>query len=389
MRILFAPMAGAFGLGAITRCLAVAQEAELRGHDVAMLTPSEYPLVDAFFRGPRLTVPRPVPAKHRGVGESPDFADMLILRGMDDASYIAAAVSAEIEAIKAYQPDLVFTENQPTIALSASVCGVPFVPTVQTINLEAESPETQRVSEEIARTYSQVAASLGQPERPTLQSFMIDAAPLAVAPSIEILEPRVAERPNVFFSGPLLFAPIELGSVPHLGEGEKGILVYLSRGLVAIDDVMAPATEAFPTDKILVAATDERATRRTVPFSFRNAFCTRLPPLTSALKCSRLLITRGGQNTAMAALLAGCPMIGLPGTVATEARFNLVTLEQLGVARVIDGLPSAQALRDAAGDLAASGAPRRAVELGHQLRSKLGVSGLVQRLETLVATAGS
>lgn len=39
MRILFAPLAGAYGMGGITRCLAVAEQAVMRGHQVALLAP--------------------------------------------------------------------------------------------------------------------------------------------------------------------------------------------------------------------------------------------------------------------------------------------------------------------------------------------------------------
>ncbi|MFG3207325.1 hypothetical protein [Streptomyces sp. NPDC048192] len=71
MKILFEPLGGALGIGAITRCLAMARAAVMRGHQIAFLAPDGYPLVDELALGPRFPAPAPVrPPELVGTGET-------------------------------------------------------------------------------------------------------------------------------------------------------------------------------------------------------------------------------------------------------------------------------------------------------------------------------
>ena len=390
MRILLAPMAGAFGLGAITRCLAIGEHAALRGHKVAVCAPSQYPLLDRYFYGPRFTAPRPVPHSEAGAGDVRVFADGFVLRGMDSPEYVASAVAAERQAIREFGADIVFTENQPSVAISTELEGIPFASTAATVDLDAENSMSSRTNETVPAAYRQVATALGASPWGTLEGILHHAAALNVAPTIDLLEPALSRLPNLHYVGPLLFGPIELGNTRTLDPGRNHVLAYLSRGLVTTEQALSLLPAVFPPDSfdITLACTQRRAADRLLPFTDGNIHCEHLPPLSSALADSALLVTRGGQNTLMSALLAGCPVLGLPGE-GREPEFNLHTLERHGAALTVPKTPTIDALQKASASLLTKHARENAHALGDHLRNHLGPLGAVQLMEIVVRQIAS
>jgi hypothetical protein len=388
MRILLAPMAGAFGLGAITRCLAIGEHAALRGHQVAVCAPSQYPLLDRYFHGPRFTAPRPMPHPEAGTGDVRAFADGFVLRGMESPEYVARAVAAERHAIREFCADIVFTENQPSVAISAELEGIPFAATAATVDLDAENALSSRASETVPAAYRQVATALGATPRGTLEGILHHAAALNIAPTIDLLEPALASLPNIHYVGPLLFGPIELGYTRSPDPGRDHVLAYLSRGLVTVEQALPLLPVVFPPNRfdITIACTQSLAAGRALPFTDGNVHCEHLPPLTSTLAGSVLLVTRGGQNTLMSALLAGCPVLGLPGE-GREPEFNLQTLERHGAALTVGKMPTVEALKQTSARLLTEDARDNARVLGDHLRNYLGPLGAVLMMEMVVRQA--
>lgn len=105
--------------------------------------------------------------------------------------------------------------------------------------------------------------------------------------------------------------------------------------------------------------------------------------MTRLLSDTDLLITRGGQNALMAALLAGVPVIGTPGR-SPEPIYNLGTLQAHGAARTLLDEPTADDLSQAAHALLDGKAARRAARLGDLLRRHRGATEAVQALEETV-----
>src|SRR5437899_2700978 len=118
MRILFMPMVGALGIGGMTRCLAVATEAALWGHEIGFFcSPKVFPLLQnidaAIFEAPIPPPPENIAAPDH------NLSDGIRIRRMDDLSYIETTVKAELAAYLSFRPDIIFTEFQPTAAISA------------------------------------------------------------------------------------------------------------------------------------------------------------------------------------------------------------------------------------------------------------------------------
>ncbi|GAA2776648.1 hypothetical protein GCM10010521_64190 [Streptomyces rameus] len=105
MKILSEPLGGALGIGAITRCLAMAQAAVMRGHQVAFLAPDGHPTVDEGRSAPRFPAPAPVrPPELVGTGEADGFTEAVRIRGMAQLHYAERAIAAELDPYRMFAP---------------------------------------------------------------------------------------------------------------------------------------------------------------------------------------------------------------------------------------------------------------------------------------------
>ncbi|KOX11399.1 glycosyltransferase [Streptomyces sp. NRRL B-3648] len=387
MKILFEPLGGALGIGAITRCLAMAQAAVMRGHRVAFLAPDGYPLVDELALGPRFPAPAPVrPPELVGTGEADGFTEAVLIRGMAQPDYAERAIAAELDAYRTFAPDIVVTEMQPTVPIAAHLTGIPFACTISSPNLSlfTATPRSPGRLEEVEATYTSLCERHGVPPAP-LEELLHHRAALNIAPTAEVLEPALGAVPRTRFVGPVLLPSLELAPAPAYPAGSTRVLVYLSFGAVKLAEFLPVVGKAFPGPEfsVVVAAREPSVAGRTVPFRQDNIVVAPTPGMTRLLSDTDLLITRGGQNALMAALLAGVPVIGTPGR-SPEPIYNLGTLEAHGAARTLLDEPTADDLVQAAQALLDGKAARRAARLGDLLRRHGGATEAVQALEETV-----
>jgi UDP:flavonoid glycosyltransferase YjiC (YdhE family) len=382
VRLLLAPQAGALGLGGISRCLALAEVAQVRGHRVAFLAPPRFPLLDEYRYGTVYSAVRP-DTSHSGAGEARTFVESLTIRGMLDPNYLEAAVRAERAAIAEFRPDVIVTENQISIPISARLTDTPFAATIATINLTTfnATAARSRTPDEVA--FVKFCADKGLVHVDSVYSALHGTADLNLAPTIPRLEPALSTVPAVRFVGPIMFPPLELRPCPYppCSAERTRVLVYLSRGLVTIEGLLPELRAAFGPDRydILVACPADTPPHDYAP----GVQLLPLPGLTRGLQACDIFITRGGQNAVMAALLAGQPIVGTPGSSA-EPLFNLRMVEAAGAAAFVPGLPTAAQLRDAALAVNTSHARAQAGVLGDELRQHGGATEAVQALESLV-----
>ncbi|CAN5448681.1 hypothetical protein BH10ACT7_BH10ACT7_04300 [soil metagenome] len=380
---MFAPQSGALGLGGVTRCLALATMAATRGHRVSFLVPPSYALLNQYPVGDRIATPRP-DSRLAGVGEASSLLQSLEIRGMLDPDYMRSAVKAELDAYRKWKPDVVITENQLTVPISAAVARIPFAATAATINLDSFSADGGRFATTGAgAAVHAILRESGLDDVETVEQLMHEHASLNIAPTIHELEPLLTALPQVLFAGPILFSPVELarGPVGRRASGRR-VLVYLSKGLVTLENLAATLAAAFPahSNTIIVA---EREARQAQIAEYRRSYgmlVARMPGLTAALSNTDLVVTRGGQNMLMASLLAGRPIIGTPGGSA-EPMFNLAALESYGAAVSIPGVPTAGQFAEAVAKLDSHDAPERSRRLGAQLRRHLGAADVLRVLE--------
>ncbi len=212
----------------------------------------------------------------------------------------------------------------------------------------------------MGRHYADLCRAHGVEPASSVESLLHERAALNLAPTSPAIEPLLAAVPRTRYVGPLLFSPLELAPTPAPAspEAAKRVLVYLGVGTFSEADLLPELAQAFPAPEYTVTV----ATRYGNPCTTGNITMAREMGMTRALQETDLLVARGGQNGLMAALLAGVPVIGVPGE-HVEPRFNLSVLEVHGAARIIDS-PRAGALKEAAQHLFTTGAAHRARLLG-------------------------
>jgi UDP:flavonoid glycosyltransferase YjiC (YdhE family) len=386
MRILFAPLAGALGLGAIVRCIAIAEEAVMRGHTVAFLAPRDYPLIDELQFGERYYSPRPERpsglSRTELAGEADSYPHCLQMRGHTSQKYLDAAIPAELEAIAAFQPDFLVTEMHPTVPILSAYTGIPFAATAATPYLDAYARRTSGdVWDETQALYVRAAARFGL-EASNLEDMMHHRSALNIAPTISTLEPDLAKLPNTEYFGPVLSPRIDLGAAPEI-DGERKALVYLGTGIVSIEELLPSLHDAFPAPEwgVLVASRSKSVSGRETPFVEGSVTVSFLPGIIRALQSTDVFVNRCGQNAVAAGLLAGVPMIGIPGT-SPEPLYNLSSLVRLQAAVSLPGVPSGQTLFSAVRRLDQMHAARNATKLGDELRAGAGATGVVMAIES-------
>jgi UDP:flavonoid glycosyltransferase YjiC (YdhE family) len=385
MRILFEPLGGALGLGPVTRCLAVAHEAMMRGHQVAFLAPRVYPLVDDFAYGLRYLSPAPVrpggqtPAEL--AGEADSYPQALAIRGLADAEYLRGVIDAELEAFADFRPDWVFTEMQPTLSISAHLSGVRYGATIASPYVDRFAPATNLEVHRYVQDLVLAEARSRGVDGSSIEDLVHGRADLNVAPTVETLEPGLGALPHVCYVGPVLFPAQELAPAPDVS-GDIRVLVYLGTGIVKVHELLPELIKAFPAPEygVLVASREAVVDGRETPFQQENVTVAHHPGITRALAQSHLFVNRAGQNAVAASLLAGVPTIGVPGR-CYEPTFNMRILEAHHAGRAIFDHPHAEDLAEAAQELLTGNAAQHAARLGDLLRRGGGAHEVVVAME--------
>ena len=382
MRILFEPLAGAIGLGAITRCMALAEQAVMRGHTVAFHA-QPYPLIENHPLGRRYDAPVPVKPSPGGDPQSSSFNEAIHIRGLADPGYLETAVRAELETIEDFRPDVMVTEWQPTVPISAERGGIPFAATLATTELatligEPAAPEYAHVNTNVAHACS----TFGVEPADTLEELLHTRSAVNIAPTMPMWEPMLAGVPRTKYVGPVLYPPLELCPTPEV-PGHRKAVVYVGAGAVRMTDLVPILGKAFPEPDwgVLVAAREDELDGAPLPVCRGNVVVAHEPGFTAALRGADVVVARGSQNAVAACLLAGVPIVGTPGTRDAEPLFNLRIMQAHGVARTVIGEPTAEAIAEATDALLSDGAAARASQLGAMLRQHGGALDAVRELE--------
>ncbi len=336
MRILFMPMAGALGIGGMTRCLAVATDAALWGHEIGFFcSPKVFPLLQnidaAIFEAPIPPPPENIAAPDH------NLSDGIRIRRMDDLSYIETTVEAELAAFLSFRPDIIFTEFQPTAAISAAIASLPLVSTASWATHPDFSSPSYEESQNIigvAKNFNIVLEKYNLDSIQNIAELTNFRSALNVAPTIPELDPHVAKFPNLHYVGSLLYPGIELGAIPsELLQNEQYQLIYVYRATGALEPekYIPELTEAFSSlsFNIAVVLRADSYLGKKLPLRIGNIFLYRLLPGLTIIRRSSVVITRGGQNTLMSCMLAGTPIVGFTDDHA-EGNFNTDGVVRLG-----------------------------------------------------------
>lgn len=251
------------------------------------------------------------------------------------AKELITYVTDEQKLLTDVQPNVVMSDFRHSLALSARLCHVPYVPLLDfywspRYDVPAVVPDsifTSLVGERISRFFAPGATKLYW--YLTLRAFNIAARHFGLPTYRSILDvytdgsaviyfdiPSVPDFTNIpkhhYFVGPCLWempasAPSWLTSLPDdsacfICVGSTGAKVSLSR----VSDALLPL--GMPQ---IIATADH-----TVTFSSPQVFAAPYLPLSIVLKKSACVVCHGGTSMVYQALTYGLPFIGMPSNAA-------------------------------------------------------------------------
>jgi UDP:flavonoid glycosyltransferase YjiC (YdhE family) len=348
MRLLiptFSPPTGSWG--GLTRVVAVAEAAEAAGHEVAFCATGyiEQALRERGYRvyaSPPTTMfglPKPISRliERRSQHVSPPVKPgtslgnmwmVLLGTGVATARYLSRLVEVEIEAIKDFQADKLFTDIDPGAYLVATVTGLPLAATYAHIGLHGSGTLPWRI---VARNMAHVLKSYGK-EPLTPDEACLNRSILKIIPSIPELDGTDPDRADVCYVGQLL-GPIHAARTPdfELEHGQRYVFAYTGTGSVSLGTVKRVLPRVFHEGGDLACVVGGQSIES--PFRIEAVEFHPYVPADALLPRCDWTICHGGQNTIVQSLMYGVPLITFPGPI-WERRYNAQKVEQAGAGRM-------------------------------------------------------
>jgi UDP:flavonoid glycosyltransferase YjiC (YdhE family) len=338
---LFSPPTGTWG--GLTRSVAVAEAAKAAGHAVAFCAAGYlaeslqkhgyrvYPTPSTTMFG----LPKPISRliERRSQHVSPPVKPgtsigniwlVLLATGMANARHIRHLVEAEIEAIKDFQADRLFTDLDPGAYLASTITEMPLAATYAHIVTHGSGTLPWRLAQ---RTIARVLRSYGKAPL-TPDELCFNRSVLKIIPSIPELDDTDPNRADVRYVGHLL-GPIHPPKTPHfdLEQGRHYVFVYTGTGSVSLGTVQKILPQVFGKSGDLDCVVGGQSIEKPVQIGAVRFYP--YVPATELLPQCDWTICHGGQNTIIQSLTHGVPLLIFPGAIF-ERRYNAQKVEQAG-----------------------------------------------------------
>lgn len=388
MRVLFLPLiTGGAAIGTITRCLAIADQVREFGHEAFFLTNGEGAkyVSEGGFSFMEGVVPDH-PGPHHPLH---DLSDAAVFLNLTKEDYLRRALESEKRAVDRFQPDVLVGEFKLTAPITAASMGLPIVSTACTpadprfvSPLFPDKRATGR--REAIGGFNRILDEHGLAPIRDVAELFFSRSTVKIAPTAPEIEPMLADVPDLYFVGYLLYDRMELAPLPpgllERARGKNVVFAYFSTGEITPALYTRVIPEAYAQSEFhAIVAVGDHPDLPTLPENTPETTWLRFVPGRSILQHSQALLFHGGQNTAMAALLHGVPSLVFPGS-DFERDFNARALARIGAglhypvedftpAQVLEGTrhllkPSfRQAAETYASKIAEKGGPNYAAQL--------------------------
>lgn len=336
---LFSPKSGTWG--GLTRGLAVANAARAAGHEVAfcasgllaqsLLNADQrvYPTPVAYFLGLPPVIARLFERRSQemalpvrpGTSLGSIWA-VYFAMGMANISYLRALIEAELQAVRKFHADALFTDLDPGAYLLSVFTGLPLATAYQSIMEHGVGTlpykRFQRILNRLLKEYN-------KPGRPP-ETLFFGPRTLKIIPSIPELDDADPDRPDICYVGHLLGeikpdAADELDLVP----GRRYVFVYVGTGsltLKRLRNVLPRVFHGGEGTRCIVGAQSLVKTEQHAGVEFRPYV-----PAAQLLPQCDWTICHGGQNTIIQSLIHGVPLMIFPGPIF-ERRYNARKIEE-------------------------------------------------------------
>jgi UDP:flavonoid glycosyltransferase YjiC (YdhE family) len=342
---LFSPATGTWG--GLTRAVAIAQAAPRLGHEVAFCASGS---LDETLRqrGYRVyTLPAPsmfglpgsisrLLAKRAQKAPIPISAGksfgniwfVHVFSGMTQRSMLKQLVACELEAIKDFQPDKVFTDLDLAAYLSAAIAGIPIASAFQGVMLEGKGSWFWKI---VRRATADVQKHYRVPVVPPEQ-LAFGPQVLKIIPSIPELEGVDPARPDICYVGQLL-GEIKTKQQGHFSPeaGKRYLFVYLGTGALPLEKiyhVVPNLLQEYENLEAVVGGVHLQSIKQIGAVQFQSYVSAQ-----AILPYCDWTVCHGGQNTIIQSLLHNVPLLIFPGPIF-ERRFNAKQVQEYGAGKM-------------------------------------------------------
>jgi UDP:flavonoid glycosyltransferase YjiC (YdhE family) len=338
---LFSPATGTWG--GLTRVIAIASAAQESGHEVAFCASGYlanalekrsfkvYPTPESGMFGlPRpfsrrvvrrsQNVSLPVPPG-RSVG---NIWMVLTMSGLARPRYLRQLVQAQIEAVRQFQPEALFTDLDPGTFLTAEICSLPVAANYASILQRGERSVPWRM---LNRAASSVQKAYGHSPRSISELFFGDQV-LKIIPSIPELDDTNPDRPDVIYVGQLIGAIREPNGTSFQPNPDKRyVFAYLGTGSLPLDALRKVLPQAFPANSNTTCLVGGQGIPH--PETIGNVSFMPYIDAQVVLPHCDWTLCHGGQNTIIQSLMNSVPLMIFPGPIF-ERRFNAGKVQSAG-----------------------------------------------------------
>ncbi len=239
------------------------------------------------------------------------FDEVLHLTGNTDYAYLKQSVEDIRKAIKAFQPDIVYSEFNISAMLAAKLEHV-------ILYISASYPTQHQYSHnhKYAKGLNRLLREQGLPPLDSCLE-LFDFAEKKFIPSCKELEPM--EDPKVSFCGTFK------GAIKASSAVRDKVLVYMGNGTISQRKMVKEVSRAFESTEYQVYIAGQGLKEE----SFGNIHIAPFFNFDAYLPESVLFINHGGQNSIADGLVYGVPLLVCPGKVF-ERKYNAQSIVKAG-----------------------------------------------------------
>lgn len=248
------------------------------------------------------------------------FEDVLHFTGNIDYNYLTKSVQNMQDAIKDFNPDIVYSEFNISAIIASKLENKPLYTTVS-YPTQTEYASNPKYAEGLKKF-------LKENNLPEVDSSLdlFKWADESFVPSIHELEPF--DKDNVTFCG--TWKDLNLNEDDYSDDDKNIILVYMGNGTISPNKMLKEIKNAFVDSEYEVYIASLGLEKQ----DYNNIHVDKRWDFSKLLKNAALFINHGGQNSIIDGLIYGVPQLICPGRVF-ERIYNGQSVEKLGSGKVL------------------------------------------------------
>lgn len=314
-KILFLPVE--IGLAHVTRSLAIAEEAQKRGHKVIFALSKQK---QSLIKNKNIEI----------ATINSFFSDQESVEKIKDPSYVSSFISEEIDILRHYKPDLVVNDLRLSAIVSCRITKTPFIFVTNSDGLPVKShlpnlgrpkffyklisPILQNIVANFKEQYFEVLVQVLNSKG--IKMTLDEALDMTYfVPEIKGYLPLINKKIKVHYVGPIFWNGFEQASSPSWLKTIKpdGKTIYLTFGGTGYDadKLILLSSLLVKSGYRVIVSSSNIAEKEAFP-NLNNLFVSKYLPGFEVSKRVDLVVCHGGIGTTTQAILAGKPVVTIP-----------------------------------------------------------------------------